>query len=614
MKNTLSALWLLLVATLFVTSCQEEEPVNEIPGVSQSTWTTGVTIAADETSVEYSFQAAGPWIASSQQSWCSITSKGEAGASTLTLTFEPNTSKSERTTLISIAFPDGYKGDSFVVTQEGNTDAEEPVEEGLAMNLEFNRYLSAYYLWNAEYRAMERDLNTPYVDDSNNFFTHSLLQLGRTTGANNLDYKPYYDSNGNLYYSIYSYVTRTPSTRTAATRAAGEIDHSEQGIEKTMTDSYGISGLVMVQFSDAWGIGIQSVYPGSPAEQAGLQRGDIIVTINGQYMYSEDEATAVYINLLSPVSSSTTRLLLIDGSEVSLTTTRLYPTPVLAHEVFEVGGARIGYLNYSGFDAAYDNDLLLALRDLEAEGIDELILDLRYNGGGHVISANMLSTIIAGSRADGQVFNYYRYNDERMANVESTMEETSLEYDAEVERFKEEFYYGNYYGADLSREGLDLDRLYVLTTGSTASASELVINSLRGIGIDVVTVGETSNGKNVGMEGISFRLEGYTYEMFPITFQSYNADNYSIPATGVTPDIPAADWDQSFGYLPFGPDEPLIAAAIEDITGIKTRAAATKAATQPAKRMLRIDMPQLPQQRPQGMIVLRDKMLEGENK
>ena len=606
MKNTLSALWLLLVATLFVTSCQEEEPVNEIPGVSQSTWTTGVTIAADETSVEYTFQAAGPWIASSQQSWCSITSKGEAGASTLTLTFEPNTSKSERTTLISIAFPDGYKGDSFVVTQEGNTDAEEPVEEGPAVNQYFDDFLANYYLWNAEYKAMERDFSLPYVNDSEkNFFVQSLKRLGQTTSANNLDYK-----NGHLY----SYVTRTPSTRTAATRAAGEIDHSEQGIEKTMTDSYGISGLVRVQFSDAWGIGIQSVYPGSPAEQAGLQRGDIIVTINGQYMYSEDEAATSALDLLSPVSPSTARLLLIDGSEVSLTTTRLYPTPVLAHEVFEAGGARIGYLNYSGFDAAYDNDLLLALRDLEAEGIDELILDLRYNGGGHVISANMLSTVIAGSRADGQVFNYYRYNDERMANVESTMEETSLEYDAEVERFKEEFYYGNYYGADLSREGLDLDRLYVLTTGSTASASELVINSLRGIGIDVVTVGETSNGKNVGMEGISFRLEGYTYEMFPITFQSYNADNYSIPATGVTPDIPAADWDQSFGYLPFGPDEPLIAAAIEDITGIKTRAAATKAATQPAKRMLRIDMPQLPQQRPQGMIVLRDKMLEGENK
>lgn len=613
MKNTLSALWLLLVATLFVTSCQEEEPVNEIPGVSQSTWTTGVTIAADETSVEYTFQAAGPWIASSQQSWCSITSKGEAGASTLTLTFEPNTSKSERTTLISIAFPDGYKGDSFVVTQEGNTDAEEPVEEGPAVNQYFDDFLANYYLWNAEYKAMERDFSLPYVNDSqNNFFVKSLKRLGQTTGANNLDYK-----NGHLY----SYVTRTPSTRTAATRAAGEeIDHSDQGIEKTMTDSYGIVNMIAINFVDqynqstgTYGLGISAIYPGSPAEKAGLQRGDIIAQIDGQDITNY---TAAYYDLVAPAAGSTITVGLNEPGipTHTLTTTRLYPTPVLAHDVFEVGGARIGYLNYSGFDAAYDNDLLLALRDLEAEGIDELILDLRYNGGGHVMSANMLSTVIAGSRADGQVFNYYRYNDERMADVESTMKDTGLEYDAEVKRFKEEFYYGDYDGADLSREGLDLDRLYVLTTGSTASASELVINSLRGIGIDVVTVGETSNGKNVGMEGTSFRLEGYTYEMFPITFQSYNADNYSIPATGVTPDIPAADWDQSFGYLPFGPDEPLIAAAIEDITGIKTRAAATKATTQPAKRMLRIDMPQLPQQRPQGMIVLRDKMLEGENK
>ena len=613
MKNALSTLWLLLVATLFVTSCQEEEPVNEIPGVSQSTWTTGVTIAADETSVEYTFQAAGPWIASSQQSWCSITSKGEAGASTLTLTFEPNTSKSERTTLISIAFPDGYKGDSFVVTQEGNTDAEEPVEEGPAVNQYFDDFLANYYLWNAEYKAMERYFSLPYVNDSEkNFFVQSLKRLGQTTGANNLDYK-----NGHLY----SYVTRTPSTRTAATRAAGEeIDHSDQGIEKTMTDSYGIVNMIAINFVDqynqstgTYGLGISAIYPGSPAEKAGLQRGDIIAQIDGQDITNY---TAAYYDLVAPAAGSTITVGLNEPGipTHTLTTTRLYPTPVLAHEVFEAGGARIGYLNYSGFDAAYDNDLLLALRDLEAEGIDELILDLRYNGGGHVMSANMLSTVIAGSRADGQVFNYYRYNDERMADVESTMKDTGLEYDAEVKRFKEEFYYGDYDGADLSREGLDLDRLYVLTTGSTASASELVINSLRGIGIDVVTVGETSNGKNVGMEGTSFRLEGYTYEMFPITFQSYNADNYSIPATGVTPDIPAADWDQSFGYLPFGPDEPLIAAAIEDITGIKTRAAATKATTQPAKRMLRIDMPQLPQQRPQGMIVLRDKMLEGENK
>lgn len=603
MKKTLSTLWLLLVAALFITSCQEEENVNDIPGVSQSTWTTGVTIAADATSAEYTFQAAGAWIASSQQSWCSVTSKGQAGASTLTLTFEPNTSREDRTTLISIAFTDGYKGDSFVVTQEGDPSGQDPTEEGPLVNQYFDEFLSYYYLWNTEYKAMERDFSTPYVDDyENNFFVQSLLRLGRTTGANNLDYK-----NGTLY----SYVTRTAGTRTTSTRATdGEIDHSQYGIEKEQTLSYGIAGVTLTKFSETeFGITLQSVYPNSSAAQAGLERGDMIMAVNGQRMTTQSTAYNLAMNIWLSTAGSTVKLTLYDGEEVSLTATRLYPTPVLAEEVFEVGGTRIGYLNYSGFDAAYDNDLLHALRDLKAQGISELILDLRYNGGGHVMSANMLSTVIAGSQADGQVFAYYRYNDDRMADVEGTAEETQMEYVEAVDRFKEEFYYGDYDGADLSREGLGLQRLYVLTTASTASASELVINSLRGIGIDVVTVGETSNGKNVGMEGRYLDLEGYTYEMFPITFQSYNADNYSIPATGVTPDIAAADWDDNNGYMPFGLDEPLIAAAIEDITGV-TATAATKAAKATPLRAQRIDLAAPVRQHPQGMIVLRNTPFE----
>lgn len=602
MKKTLSTLWLLLVAALFITSCQEEENVNDIPGVSQSTWTTGVTIAADATSAEYTFQAAGAWIASSQQSWCSVTSKGQAGASTLTLTFEPNTSREDRTTLISIAFTDGYKGDSFVVTQEGDPSGQDPTEEGPLVNQYFDEFLSYYYLWNTEYKAMERDFSTPYVDDyENNFFVQSLLRLGRTTGANNLDYK-----NGTLY----SYVTRTAGTRTTSTRATdGEIDHSQYGIEKEQTLSYGIAGVTLTKFSETeFGITLQSVYPNSSAAQAGLERGDMIMAVNGQRMTTQSTAYNLAMNIWLSTAGSTVKLTLYDGEEVSLTATHIYPTPVLAEEVFEVGGTRIGYLNYSGFDAAYDNDLLHALRDLKAQGISELILDLRYNGGGHVMSANMLSTVIAGSQADGQVFAYYRYNDDRMADVEGTAEETQMEYVEAVDRFKEEFYYGDYDGADLSREGLGLQRLYVLTTASTASASELVINSLRGIGIDVVTVGETSNGKNVGMEGRYLDLEGYTYEMFPITFQSYNADNYSIPSTGVTPDIAAADWDEYNGYMPFGPDEPLIAAAIEDITGVKP--AATKAARATPLRAQRIDLAAPVRQHPQGMIVLRNTPFE----
>ena len=96
MKNTLSLLGWLFCAALCLASCQEEENVSDIPGVSHSTWTTSVKLDADETTVSYTFDAAGAWVASSQQSWCKVTSSGQAGASTLELTLEPNSSAQER--------------------------------------------------------------------------------------------------------------------------------------------------------------------------------------------------------------------------------------------------------------------------------------------------------------------------------------------------------------------------------------------------------------------------------------------------------------------------------------------------------------------------------------
>ena len=123
-----------------------------------------------------------------------------------------------------------------------------------------------------------------------------------------------------------------------------------------------------------------------------------------------------------------------------------------------------------------------------------------YNGGGHVISAKMLATCIAGEKCDGEVFQYYRYNDSRMADPAKTQKQTGNTYDREKALFYENFSYGDYYGADLKQYALGLQNIYVLTTGSTASSSEAVINGLRGIDIGVTLIGEKTNGKNVGME------------------------------------------------------------------------------------------------------------------
>lgn len=591
----------LLLLAAVVTSCKEDENIDygSILGVSEATWKSSESIAYDVTSADYTFVAAGAWIASSSETdWCRVSpASGSGGQCTLHLTLQPNDTGAERTAVIIIEFTQGYKADRFVVRQLSETSGD---SEAPDVNLYIDDYLSRYYLWNDEYNGMQRNLSYPYTSDTDNFLTRTLLSM--TT--NTLD-KKYY-SDGEPY--IYSYITRSGSTL-SATRATGIIDN---GLSPEATLSYGIVSMTIVYFDEMGkqiGLAVEAVYPNSPAVEAGLCRGDIIMSVNGTGITSGNYYTN-YVNLIYPSGTGEISLEVMntaDGSTrtVSVAATGLLPTPVLATDVYEVGGKRIGYLNYSSFDAAYDNDVLDAFVSLGSEGIDELILDLRYNGGGHVISANLISTLIAGGAAQGQVFNYYRYNDTRMADTESTEQATDFTYDESVGKFREEFDYDDYYGAPVGQYGLSLPRVYVLTTSGTASASELVINSLNGIGVQVVTVGQTSNGKNVGMEGIPFSTGGYTYELYPITFQSYNAKDYSISPNGIEPDIAASDWDEYLGYVDFGVTEPLIAAAIADITGVST-GTAQQALTRSAASMRILPSAglEIPGRRPSGMLVL----------
>ena len=113
-----------------------------------------------------------------------------------------------------------------------------------------------------------------------------------------------------------------------------------------------------------------------------------------------------------------------------------------------------------------------------------------------------------------------------MASWKQTAELFGQKYDPAAERFYEKFYDGDYYGVDLTDRTLGLGRLFVLATGSTASASEALVNGLRGIGFEVTLIGERTNGKNVGMNVFEWRdLEGYDYEFAPITFQGIQCRN-----------------------------------------------------------------------------------------
>ena len=233
-----------------------------------------------------------------------------------------------------------------------------------------------------------------------------------------------------------------------------------------------------------------------------------------------------------------------------------------------------------------------------------MILDLRINGGGHVITANMLSTCIAGSKCENAVYQYYRYNDDRMKKPSQTAQETGHPYDTQQKRFREDFRYGNYYGVDLRNYALNLGRLYVIVTNNTASSSEAVINSLRGIdGFTVTLVGEKTNGKNVGMEVSKFTLGSYQYELTPITFQGYNAKMVTVDPKGLSVDKQISEWDYAFKDFS-DRSEPLVAWALSQITGTSYTAYVgtnTRAATN--IRPATVSLPDL-STRPKGMIAL----------
>lgn len=590
-KNLRFAWFAVLLFSLAAASCGKDKTTTS-SGITGASWTSSETAGSDGEDKTYHFMAAANWTAQSDQpSWCEITTpEGDKGQSSLKITVLKNETANIRTANISIRMSGFGTAGEFTITQSASGSGGSGADREL--NKKVDDFLLKYYLWNDEYSKMSRDLSLDYVDFYDNFLKRTLLAM--TT--NNLDKK----SDGEGGYNLYSYLMRTPTGRSVA-RVTRGVTH---GVTKETEYSFGIANMQAVSFTNSpgyYGLVVSAVYPDSPADKAGIKRGMIFKQFNGTDI-TRANLNAAYAQLVSPGGGLTVTVTenKAEAGPVSLTAEEIYPNPVLYSEVID---GKIGYLVYNSFDAAYDDDLLEVIGKFKTAGITDMILDLRYNGGGHVITSNMLSTCIGGAACDGKVYEYYRYNDTRMAKPAQTTQETGKPYDTQKKRFYENFYYGNYYGVDLKNYALNLTRLYVIVTGNTASSSEAVINSLRGVdGIEVTLVGEKTNGKNVGMEVSTFTLGSYKYELTPISFQGYNAKLVTVDPTGLPVDKELGEWNN--GLKDFSDrSEPLVAWAMSRITG---KSYATYAGTQTRAADIRpasgVSLPDL-SNRPKGMIV-----------
>lgn len=286
-------------------------------------------------------------------------------------------------------------------------------------------------------------------------------------------------------------------------------------------------------------IQIAYVEPGSPADRAGLMRGDQLVSVDS---VSADVGDAFGVDALNAAlfpdgANAQHDFTFTRGAALTLrprlVSASITKTPVpIARVVTTPAGQRAGYLLFNDHIAPAEGQLITAMQAFQAQGLRELVLDLRYNGGGYLYIASELATMIAGaSRTAGQTFETLKFNARRSGENEATpFYDTSC------------ILVGNQCTRAQPLPALNLTRIYVLAQSGTCSASESVINGLRGIGVDVVLIGGKTCGKPYGFTardncGVSY---------FPIEFVGVNAQGFGDYADGLEPKADATGSNSRF--------------------------------------------------------------------
>ncbi|RAV30335.1 S41 family peptidase [Sinomicrobium soli] len=321
------------------------------------------------------------------------------------------------------------------------------------------------------------------------------------------------------------------------------------------------------------------VIPNSPASEAGIKRGDIIYKVDDVELNTSNYQVVnnFYNNTSIKLGFATVEdnVITPTGNTQILNTRTVLENPVHHSEVISYNNKKIGYLVYNGFRNTYNGELNDIFEDFKGENIDELVLDLRYNGGGSVETCTYLASMIYGKASASDVFA------ESIFNTKNTGENTTDTFADKARIFDKSS--GNDTGDKIEINRISsLSRLYVLTSAATASASEMIINGLRPY-MEVVVVGDTTYGKNVGsftlFDSPTFDYKdvnpNHLYAMQPITFTIYNKDGESDYTHGFTPDIPVFEYNYWDDIRPFGDtDEALLATALQDISGLQARSAA----------------------------------------
>lgn len=516
--------YFVLAALLLAASCAKEDfGITEIDNPRAEK---NVTMYGETVTVK--FMADGPWYAElvteDGGDWAVISQmKGieSAGQGTVRVRFAKNEQEQERQAMLYVA----VKGkERLLVATFTQTAGENISAMSASLNEIMDQRLREDYLWADDYAKLTIDKTINY---DKFLYTH-LTQLGEINIEDGGYYRAYSSSAGERY--IYSYISEVTTTKAPIMTKSGEL---------TSTYGLGIGPLFASVFesgTDHIGLTVGYVYPGSPAEEAGLRRGDTIYKLGSTRITKSNYQAFMQELFYSPSGSydlvyaryeandEAERYDLIQDKKAVVTAGTYGYNPILFAAIMtntendDLKPFNIGYMASESFDATAQEVLDYQLKQFADAGITELILDLRFNVGGEVQQNRYLASAIVGKSYDDQTFFKAKFRDGKIEDW----------------KFKSGPSESDKLG--VVQNPLNLSRVWVIMSENTASASELIINALKGVDFPVILIGSRSEGKNVGMEVTHEMYNGRRFEFAPITYWGLNGRDEYAPKDGFMPD------------------------------------------------------------------------------
>lgn len=336
--------------------------------------------------------------------------------------------------------------------------------------------MNTYYLWSSNMPALAK---TNLTSDPMNYFTSILYDYGNTDRFSWID--------------------------SSATNLINQLN----GVNKILGIKLNSFFVDNTKPNGDIALVIAYVIKGSPAEKAGLKRGDVILTVDDQTINAKNYSTILQNTTLKlGLGTFANNTFTAIDKSLTITKAEIQINPILIDTVITWSGKKVGYFSYTQFLTSYDDSLRAIFGRFKSKGIHELVIDLRYNGGGYVSSSDLLTNLIVKdvSARVNNVMNKKIYNETYTQALTKQSGNSAF-----VTNFQNE-----------PNNISNLNRVFILTSNNTASASELIINNLKPF-MEVILIGEHTYGKNVGSFTITDDKKRWNYGLQPITFKTVNS-------------------------------------------------------------------------------------------